>query len=103
MPTAAGAWAASACSAAAASTAPLLPPLPPLPLSPDDLLLSLSAKQKVQLARSQEVLRGRLLLRSYTHAAASAHYDYNVRSEQARRSGAGPLGGSAACGAAALL
>lgn len=37
--------------------------------SADDLLLSLSAKKKVQVQRSQEVVRGRLLLRNYTQAS----------------------------------
>ena len=50
----------------------------------DDLLLSLSAKQRVTVQRSQEVVRSRVLLRSHTEAAGSAHYDYNPRREQVR-------------------
>jgi hypothetical protein len=48
------------------------------------VLLSLSAKKKARVARSQEVVRGRVLLRSYTQASAQAHYDYNLRSEKVR-------------------
>ncbi|KAL4457292.1 hypothetical protein ABPG75_012157 [Micractinium tetrahymenae] len=51
-------------------------------VSADDLLLSLSAKKKVQVQRSQEVVRNRLLLRNYTQAAVAANYDYNVRTEK---------------------
>lgn len=51
-------------------------------LSADDLLLSLSAKKKVAVQRSQEVVRSRLLLRNYTQAAVAANYDYNIRTEQ---------------------
>ncbi|PSC73740.1 outer envelope pore [Micractinium conductrix] len=51
-------------------------------LSADDLLLSISAKKKVQVQRSQEVVRSRILLRNYTQAAVAANYDYNVRSEK---------------------
>ena len=39
----------------------------------DDVLLSLSAKKKVAVQRSQEVVRGRLLLRNYTQARRSIH------------------------------
>jgi hypothetical protein len=35
-----------------------------------------------QVQRSQEAVRGRLLLRNYTQASLGAHYDYNLRSEQ---------------------
>lgn len=51
-------------------------------VSADVLLLSLSAKKKVQVQRSQEVVRNRLLLRNYTQAALAANYDYNVRTEK---------------------
>ena len=47
----------------------------------DDLVLSLSAKQKVKVQRSQEVVRSRLLLRNNTQAAVAANYDYNLRTE----------------------
>ncbi|EFN55602.1 hypothetical protein CHLNCDRAFT_52218 [Chlorella variabilis] len=51
-------------------------------MSADDLLLSLSAKKRVQVQRSQEVVRNRLLLRNYTQASLGANYDYNLRSEK---------------------
>lgn len=38
----------------------------------DDVLLSLSAKKKVAVHRSQEVVRGRLLLRNYTQVGCGA-------------------------------
>ena len=57
----------------------------------DDLLLSLSAKQRVTVQRSQEVVRSRVLLRSHTEAAGSAHYDYNPRREQVRGRAGAPL------------
>ncbi|PRW57685.1 outer envelope pore isoform A [Chlorella sorokiniana] len=50
--------------------------------SADDVLLSVSAKKKLAVQRSQEVVRGRLLLRNYTQASVAANYDYNIRTEQ---------------------
>lgn len=75
--------------------------LPGLPARPpaDDVLLSLSAKKKAQVQRSQEVVRGRVLLRNYTQAAAAATYDYNLRTEQVR---AERRGWDGACGGHAV-
>ena len=47
------------------------------------------------MQRSQEVVRSRVLLRSHTEAAGSAHYDYNPRREQGG-------GGRVACRASHL-
>jgi len=47
----------------------------------DDVLLTVTAKQKVRLAKGTDVVRGRQVLRSYTQAAFKARYDYNVRTE----------------------
>lgn len=51
-------------------------------MSADDVLLSLSAKKKVKVQRTQDYLKNRVLLRSYTQATAQASYDYNLRTEK---------------------
>lgn len=58
-------------------------PSPAVPLTADDVLLSLSAKKKVKVQRTQDYLKNRVLLRSYTQATAQASYDYNLRTEKA--------------------
>ena len=46
-------------------------PALPCPLPADDVLLSVSAKKKLAVQRSQEVVRGRLLLRNYTQVGGA--------------------------------
>lgn len=48
----------------------------------DDVLLSLTAKQRVAVAKSSHVVRGRHVLASYTQATLKAHYDFNPRTER---------------------
>ena len=49
--------------------------------STDDVFFTVTAKQKKRLAKSTDVVRGRLLINSYTQAQLKGHYDYNVRTE----------------------
>eukprot|EP00887_Chlorella_sp_A99_P007997 scaffold12.g7997.t1 len=50
--------------------------------SSDDTAFSLSAKKKFVLNKRQEVVRNRVLLRSYSQASLAASYDYNMRTER---------------------
>jgi hypothetical protein len=48
----------------------------------DDILLTLSTKKKLALQKQQDVVRSRVVLRSYTQLALAAHYDYNLKTEK---------------------
>ena len=48
----------------------------------DDTAFTVSAKKKFVVNKQQEVVRNRVLLRSYTQAVAAANYDYNLRTER---------------------
>jgi hypothetical protein len=50
--------------------------------SNDDIFLTVTAKQKIRLAKNMDIVRGRAVLNTYTAAKLSASYDYNARTER---------------------
>jgi hypothetical protein len=48
----------------------------------DELVLSATAKQKATIQKTQEVIRGRAILRNYTQLKLSARYDYSPQADR---------------------
>ena len=65
----------------------------------EDASLAMSVKKKWALAKQQDVVRGRLVLRSYSQLSLGASYEYDLRRERvsARQQGGGGVRGCSVC------